>query len=110
MKPLIPIACFFVCISCAHGNEKSDMDAHPKLQSDVDMKSAEAMLKSGISRPDLAEKLNTIPLIRVGPGYTIYWLEDGSLKIPYQEDDAKIIKEWQIQAYEVKEAEQSVVE
>ena len=68
-------------------------------KSDKDMKYAEQLMLSGISEDQLAERLNTFPMIRVGPGYVIYWLKDGTLTVPLAENTSGDVVKWEIRPY-----------
>lgn len=66
--------------------------------STLDMKSTERLIRSGITYADLCTKLNSIPLIRIGPGYVLYSLADGTLRVPLHREDNAKVTDWEFEA------------
>lgn len=75
-------------------------------KSDLDTTETRALFERGITYKELTLATKTIPMLRVGPGYLLYWLKDGSLTIPITDDRSKQVGEWELQPYQTKKAEQ----
>ena len=107
MKNTILILIASFGIGYAESSPTTSPSAIPKITSDFDMKDTEKLLVAGITAGRFSSMLNTIPMIRIGPGYVRYFLSDGSLKIPLHEKDTETVKKWVLTPSDSKKAEQS---
>jgi hypothetical protein len=64
------------------------------------------LLEKGISDGELRKKINTLPIVRIGPGYVIYILSNGHLRTPLYEDDSHVVQEWTLTPNQKPKAEQ----
>ncbi len=52
------------------------------------------LLESGVNRKRLRREINSIPMSRVGPGYMLFFLKDGTLRIPLFTRGTEQVTSW----------------
>jgi hypothetical protein len=77
-------------------NDRRDGVIHPRHTSLLSSSEVEGILKSGITRERLRERTNSLPLLRIGPGYVLYYLKDGSLRLPLSTVDTEPVTVWRL--------------
>ena len=80
----------------------------PQVPSRLDLHAVKALLEKGITDGELTKKINTLPIVRIGPGYVLYILSDGHLVTPLYEGDSEVVREWKLTPNQKPKAEQGV--
>jgi hypothetical protein len=68
----------------------------PRSKSLLSTSEVEGILKSGITRERLRERINSLPLVRIGPGYVLYYLKDGRLLLPTSNTATEPVTVWRL--------------
>ena len=68
----------------------------PLLISALSTSDVSELLREGITKSALQQKINSLPLLRIGPGYVIYHLKDGKLRLPLSDGSKEKVTEWEL--------------
>ncbi|MBK1884819.1 hypothetical protein JIN85_20585 [Luteolibacter pohnpeiensis] len=103
MNLRIILAPFFsVALSCgatlADTAKDADQDEAlvPRITSLLTTSEVADLLRAGITRGDLQRRINSLPLIRIGPGYVLYTLKDGRFRLPLADGPDQQVDEWKL--------------
>ena len=78
--------------------QKSDAKGYkvPSFRSDLNVDRVVALLNTKPTYREFVRKVSCVPLVRVGPGYELFPLSDGSVVIPLMLEDSNIVSVWSI--------------
>ena len=67
----------------------------PRLRALQSVMEVQSLVAAGITHDRLRELLRTIPIVRVGPGYVLFLLSDGSLRIDLVKDQGEMVQNYE---------------
>ena len=78
----------------------------PDCPSKLSVAAVRKLLRAGITYENLRVEINTLPLIRVGPGYTLFPLRDGYVCVSHRNRSAtEIVRNWKLETKKEPSAE-----